>query len=586
MYNEKVTFDACCVCGGGIHHSTQPSDEPSLFPSDTPTMNPTSSSIPSVTPSRRTPQPSEQPSLSQRPTYFPSYPPRSFYDGHSCNYSIECKNLLASCVQKICSVSASTRRTVEDFDDYTANYYSLAEGRHQILSKKRKMSSIDIMSSIFETDAIISYAPEDNAAEGGCLKMDPTNLALTIDNNVWETFELAAPYDITRSTRLRFRYTLIEEASGHAICLDYNRFADTAKRCVSLAGTDLNLNQPYAPANDMDISSGKIYNLALGKHATQSSTSHYKLSNAGKAVDGYIDPTWRNNDIGGNSVSRTLEESEPWWEVDLGNEYEISSIHIHKASGLDDQCSTLTIAIYRGSAWTSDYDLEPGPVSTISIEDTGSKVKIKCLSGFIALAEVLVMGDTFDATPKDVDIPIGEMLFEDVSFGFPIWNGMKRDLALNQDISHGYFDFDHKHIFTDVIISGDNGCEHTIEVTHNGIIKYAATRVETSFALPNNLIGDRIVFGCSNNLVITTVQVIGGNLTMTELNTYLNTQPQINYISFIQDSRDGNEMVKSIVEGVELFEEVEVDYSTATVVSMILLTTLFYVFTFSFQTSF
>ena len=106
MYNEKVTFDACCVCGGGIHHSTQPSDEPSVFPSDTPTMNPTSSSIPSETPSRRTAQPSESPTLTQMPTDFPSMVHNTKFNGASCNYDNECIDEMI-CMNKKCGLTVS-----------------------------------------------------------------------------------------------------------------------------------------------------------------------------------------------------------------------------------------------------------------------------------------------------------------------------------------------------------------------------------------------------------------------------------------------------------------------------------------------
>jgi len=90
MYNEKVTYDACCICGGGIHHSTQPSDDPSVFPSDTPTLSPSTSSVPSENPSRRTAQPSERPTLTQTPTDFPSMEPDTKFNGESCNYNSEC----------------------------------------------------------------------------------------------------------------------------------------------------------------------------------------------------------------------------------------------------------------------------------------------------------------------------------------------------------------------------------------------------------------------------------------------------------------------------------------------------------------
>jgi hypothetical protein len=107
MYNEKVTFDACCICGGGIHHSTQPSDNPSVFPSDTPTLSPSTSSAPSENPSRRTAQPSEGPTLTQRPTDFPSLELNSRFNGASCNYNSECIGEMI-CINKKCGLEVSS----------------------------------------------------------------------------------------------------------------------------------------------------------------------------------------------------------------------------------------------------------------------------------------------------------------------------------------------------------------------------------------------------------------------------------------------------------------------------------------------
>jgi len=101
MYMEKVTYDACCICGGGIHHSTQPSDNPSVLPSDGPTMSPSYSSVPSSTPSERTEEPSSSPSLSQVPTDFPRMTEESIYNGFTCHYTSECKGTM-ECLGNVC----------------------------------------------------------------------------------------------------------------------------------------------------------------------------------------------------------------------------------------------------------------------------------------------------------------------------------------------------------------------------------------------------------------------------------------------------------------------------------------------------
>ena len=115
MHNEKVTYDACCICGGGIHHSTQPSDDPSVFPSDTPTMSPSTSSAPSNIPSRRTAEPSDGPTLTQTPTDFPSMEPESKFHGDNCNYSSECIGEMI-CMKKYCSSGVSLDKPYADLE--------------------------------------------------------------------------------------------------------------------------------------------------------------------------------------------------------------------------------------------------------------------------------------------------------------------------------------------------------------------------------------------------------------------------------------------------------------------------------------
>ncbi|WP_432066215.1 NEW3 domain-containing protein [Streptomyces sp. C10-9-1] len=57
--------------------------------------------------------------------------------------------------------------------------------------------------------------------------------------------------------------------------------------------------------------------LALGRPAEQSST----LGEAGRATNGNLDGRW-----GHGSVSHTLEEIQPWWQTDLGEQADISDI--------------------------------------------------------------------------------------------------------------------------------------------------------------------------------------------------------------------------------------------------------------------
>src|SRR5262245_45080602 len=84
-------------------------------------------------------------------------------------------------------------------------------------------------------------------------------------------------------------------------------------RLGPLLGTALVLLGSASPA----FARGK--NLAQGMTATQSST-HDKFG-ADRAVDGRTD-----GNLGNNSVAHTNQENQPWWQVDLGQVYQIDEI--------------------------------------------------------------------------------------------------------------------------------------------------------------------------------------------------------------------------------------------------------------------
>ncbi|ETE57744.1 hypothetical protein L345_16538, partial [Ophiophagus hannah] len=66
----------------------------------------------------------------------------------------------------------------------------------------------------------------------------------------------------------------------------------------------------------------KAKNLALGKPAYQSSVQpHEILGSANKAVDGDCNGNWSHG-----SCIRTRQEAQPWWYVDLGHSYNISTV--------------------------------------------------------------------------------------------------------------------------------------------------------------------------------------------------------------------------------------------------------------------
>ena len=67
------------------------------------------------------------------------------------------------------------------------------------------------------------------------------NSMITLFGNAWKAYKLSDPYPVTRNTRLEFIFTLMQEAEGHAICLDRDVNEDTfggaRVRCLMVGGT-------------------------------------------------------------------------------------------------------------------------------------------------------------------------------------------------------------------------------------------------------------------------------------------------------------------------------------------------------------
>ena len=77
-------------------------------------------------------------------------------------------------------------------------------------------------------------------SEGGGAIVDE-NGQLSLYGNTWVAFKLDTPYSTSGNTRISFDFELINEAEGHAICveedLDEDTFGGFHKRCIALAGT-------------------------------------------------------------------------------------------------------------------------------------------------------------------------------------------------------------------------------------------------------------------------------------------------------------------------------------------------------------
>ena len=72
--------------------------------------------------------------------------------------------------------------------------------------------------------------------------------------------------------------------------------------------------------------------MALGKSAYDSGGYNH-LVKASRAVDGNRDQKWT-----GNSCSHTGDILKPWWLVDLGHTYEVSSLRIYNRVDCCGEC--------------------------------------------------------------------------------------------------------------------------------------------------------------------------------------------------------------------------------------------------------
>lgn len=149
-------------------------------------------------------------------------------------------------------------------------------------------------------------------------------------------------------------------------------------------------------------------NVALGKSTQQSSTLTTSgiTGSSSKAVDGNTNGTFFTSPSQNSSVSATQSQSQPYWQVDLQNNYFIEEIRIHNRTDGSDRTrdayvlvsdqpfSSSSLSTSRSQA---DYEFfisgSVGSPSIISPELSGRYVRVQMQgSGFLTLGEVEVMG--------------------------------------------------------------------------------------------------------------------------------------------------------------------------------------------------
>ncbi|XP_046544120.1 fucolectin-6-like isoform X4 [Haliotis rubra] len=89
------------------------------------------------------------------------------------------------------------------------------------------------------------------------------------------------------------------------------------------------------------------FNAARYKPANQSSV-YAEYTSADKAVDGNYDPIFRNK----SCASTTNDDLAPWWSVDLGREYHVTSVRITNRLYFGNRLHDVTITVMKETSAT------------------------------------------------------------------------------------------------------------------------------------------------------------------------------------------------------------------------------------------
>ena len=130
-------------------------------------------------------------------------------------------------------------------------------------------------------------------------------------------------------------YRVEQQNSIRDGALRYCAYQGRTKTSVSLDAWDQQYGAPNGFANQWAPVTREWANLALFRSDLVAQSSTDGVFAASRAADG----DWRSG--GGNSVSRTQSEANPWWQIDLGSPQDIAKVRIY---GRDDACAILICA--------------------------------------------------------------------------------------------------------------------------------------------------------------------------------------------------------------------------------------------------
>ena len=155
------------------------------------------------------------------------------------------------------------------------------------------------------------------------------------------------------------------------------------------------------------------YDIAIGKSTSQSSTGWSGLS--ARAVDGNTDGNY-----GGSSVSHTLLQNKPWWEVDLAGYYLIDDIKVYNRKDCcSDRLDNFDVIITNDGeeVWKYQQTGKALEVTDIDVPANiqGNKVKVQLRrKNYLSLAEVEVFGEPLNGVKQPLN---GNIEFWPTNYG-------------------------------------------------------------------------------------------------------------------------------------------------------------------------
>lgn len=121
-----------------------------------------------------------------------------------------------------------------------------------------------------------------------------------------------------------------------------------------------------------------VYNVALKKNATQS--SNYSTAYANKLVDGNADGKWASG-----SVSCTGLDTNPWWQVDLGDKYYIPVVKIWNRAEAPSRLSNFWV-------FASEKPFSTNDLNTLKADSSIWKVKQTSYPNLMMALQVNAVG--------------------------------------------------------------------------------------------------------------------------------------------------------------------------------------------------